>query len=126
MEKNKENQKKWYAKNKEKRKEYYLKNRDIILKKLKEKRSTPEYKLKRKEINKRWYIKHYKEYRAKNLERIKKLDGPMILNTEKDAIENIKNGKKKTKSIYNNILNNMIKIVLQNKEKLIMKLQKND
>ena len=66
--------KKQYQKNKEKRKEYYLKNRDIILKKLKEKRSTPEYKLKRKEINKRWYIKHYKEYRAKNLERIKKRD----------------------------------------------------
>ena len=46
----------------------------MILKKLEEKRKTPEHKLKQKESNKKWYIKHYKEYRAKNLERIKSRD----------------------------------------------------
>jgi hypothetical protein len=69
---NKENQKNWYAKNKEKRKEYYLKNKDIILKKRKQKMNDPEYKLKQKEINKKWRIKHGKEYRLKNLEKLKK------------------------------------------------------
>jgi hypothetical protein len=57
-----------------KKNEYYLKNREMILKKLEEKRKTPEHKLKQKESNKKWYIKHYKEYRAKNLERIKSRD----------------------------------------------------
>jgi hypothetical protein len=55
-----------------KRNEYYLKNREIILKKLKEKRKTPEHKLKVKESSKKWYVKNYKKYRAKNLEKLNK------------------------------------------------------